>query len=105
MQKENYHAEGLVEISSPDPSFTTCYEWVVIKIYATDMEVAEKMALDFFNEHYNHSYQGGVWIDSRFVKLLCVSNSIEFEHGDITEVYSLHLNNFNLFEESTKVLD
>ena len=87
--KSYYYAEGIIKISSPDPSFVTHYEWLLIQVEADNPDMADKKALQYFNTNYNEGYQGGVWIDQHFEKLVEVKSAIEPEEKEVMEIYSL----------------
>lgn len=73
-----YYAEALVKKTSPDPSFTTKYEQLILQIDNDDEDSAREKAEAYMKEHYNRSYQGGVWIDLSFLSFnrQCASGNL-----------------------------
>ncbi len=94
-----YYAETLVKKTSPDPSFTTKYEWLILQIDNADEDSARKKAEAYMKEHYNRSYQGGVWIELTFVRILAVCPAIESVHQEVMEVYSCNFTDLEAFEK------
>ncbi len=96
--KEYYYAEALAKIESPDPSFKTMYEVLILQIEANHEDVAREKVTAYMQENYNRSYQGGVWIDMSFVKIVAIAPSIDDHNNEVSEVYSKHIDNLTAFE-------
>lgn len=94
-----YYAEALVKSESPDPNFITTYEWIILQVDTQDVDIAKEKALQYMKEHYNHSYQGGVWIDVSFIRIVTMNPSIETEKRDVMEIYSCFFTDLQAFEK------
>ena len=96
---EYYYAEALAKIESPDPSFNTRYEWLILQIETKDEDVAMEKATAYMKKHYNRSYQGGVMINLSFVKIIAVNPAIEDKRNEVMEIYSRHITDLEAFEK------
>jgi hypothetical protein len=89
--KDPYYVEAIIKKESPDPSFDTQYEWLLLRVENNDEDEALQIAQKYLDKSYNGSYQGGVLINLSVLKIVAINPAIEneSEKTEVMEVYSV----------------